>query len=170
MPRIEFIVLPLAIATAMVGCASQSGSVPASDPDPVVPCAARAAQSDTTPWREARGKGFTFCVPGDWRASGPYTWRGNGGQVTWGLGDGPRVPVTVRPMGSGRVSLPAPGVAWEATETIGGQTVRLMSMRSGSDYLTSATWTSALLSFSGSAQSARDAERQLEIYRTVRVR
>src|ERR1044072_5667328 len=44
-------------------------------------------------WRQVRGPGFTFCIPGAWRASkpaadslDPKSWRGPEGSVTWGTG------------------------------------------------------------------------------------
>jgi hypothetical protein len=162
------IVLQLAMVTAVAGCASQSSSAPAPEADTFVPCAVRAAQSDSVPWREVSGNGFTFCVPADWRASGPDTWRGGGGSVSWDP-RGTRIPVTVRRMDS-RAPSPSPAERRETTETIDGQSVRLTTFRSGTEYLTIAAWTSGLVNFSGRAGSQREAELHLEIYRTVRRR
>src|SRR5687768_15564305 len=177
MARIEMIVLQLALVAATASCANRSGSSPASEGEAqtVVPCAVPAARSDSVMWREVRGEGFTFCVPADWRPSGPNTWRGGGGIVTWGRSATARIPITVgrmdsdNPVTAGRAPVP-PSDGWEATERIGGESVRLRSMRMGAKYSTFAEWSSRLLHFSGTAASAREAERQLEIYRTVRTR
>ena len=54
-------------------------------------------------WRQVRGSGFTFCIPGSWRPSRQTSdsldaraWRGQEGSVTWGVGRPEATGPTVR--------------------------------------------------------------------------
>ena len=179
MPRTAVSVVQLAMVAVLWGCASQAGSASSADETAFVPCAVRAAApTDSVPWREVRGDGFTFCVPGDWRADGPDKWRGDGGTISLSGERGERIPITVSRMGSGRptrgvgagVPVVLPSDHRDTMETIGGELVRLTTFRSASKYGTMAEWTSGLVRFAGSAVSEKAAERHLEIYRTVRPR
>lgn len=80
---------------ALAVCLIAACSKPASNiaPVAVVACSEPGVGSTSLPWRQVRASGFTFCVPGDWRAAGASRsgsdanrWSGNGASLAWDLG------------------------------------------------------------------------------------
>lgn len=156
-------VLQLLVVTGLSGCASQprpSDAVPA---DPGAACEMSPATPDGATWREVKTDRFSFCVPAEWRSSGQRSWRGEGGTITWGLGE------RVAPYVVASVPGQMPSEMRESIETIGGARAELHIYRVGSTYRTSADWTAARVNFSGEARSYDVAQRHLAVYRTVRL-
>jgi hypothetical protein len=68
-------------------------SAPSTLPVAFTPCPVKGPGPVDSSWRRVRASGFTFCVPGSWRPSGPASdsldakaWRGDEGSLTWDLG------------------------------------------------------------------------------------
>jgi len=125
-------------------------------------------------WRQVVNEEFSFCVPSDWASSGSNGWRGDGGSIEWGYGE-PRLRTrsvtTVTRVGDLPSPPPSPpGHSTRTTETIGGVPVDLWIIDLGGEILTGAQWTMpSRIHMTGEASSRRQAERQLEIVRTVRM-
>ena len=152
--------LALATITTFAGCATNPTPSPAPAADALSDCAGRSAES--ADWRPVLAEGFAFCMPPDWRPGGRNVWNGDGGHVTWETQSEKRPFVVASVPGTGPADL------WERTERIGGASAKLRTRRVGSTYYTSAVWTSPRFSMTGEASSFSAAQRQLEIYRTVR--
>ena len=134
------------------------------------PCELRAAEAAS--WRLVQADGFTFCVPPAWQAAGARTWRGDGGEVTWGTGEYRPKPVGGPVIGPAAGEVP-PGPGREMRrfrETIGGAPARLWDNRFGSRRYTGAHWEVRRVYITGEAPAAatETAARQLATYRTVR--
>jgi len=83
----------LAPALCFVLTAACSRASPSTVPVALVPCRLTGVGPVDSSWRQVRGSGFTFCIPGTWRSSGlgsdsldPKSWSGREGSVTWGRG------------------------------------------------------------------------------------
>ena len=81
----------LAIVFAL--CVACTRAVPSTLPVAFMPCPISGVGPVDSSWRQVRGSGFTFCIPGSWQPSrqtsdslDARTWRGKEGSVTWGLG------------------------------------------------------------------------------------
>src|ERR1051325_11089424 len=79
----------LCLATLVACSQAPHGPVPVA----FTPCRLAGVGPVDSSWRQVRGSGFTFCIPGAWRASkpaadslDPKSWRGPEGSVTWGTG------------------------------------------------------------------------------------
>lgn len=156
-------VLQLLVVTGLAGCASQPRPSDAEQGDLGAACEMDPATPDGTTWHEVKTDRFSFCVPAEWRSNGQRSWRGEGGTITWRLGE--RVaPFEVVASVPGQ----RPSEMRESIETIGGARAELHIHRAGSTYRTSADWTAARVNFSGEARSYDAAQRHLAIYRTVR--
>jgi hypothetical protein len=88
--QLSMLLLGLALSLAPGTPASAQAS------GPVTPCAASGVSTVDSTWRQVRGSGFTFCVPGSWRARGhgrgdadAKDWTGEEGTITWGMGSPP---------------------------------------------------------------------------------
>jgi hypothetical protein len=144
------------------------GSAQAAEP---VPCTVPVASSPQEQWQQVSARGFTFCIPTSWRATGRNTFRGDGGWVRWGTGE-PRptevATVTVRvPAGSPLPTLP--GRHNRFPETIGGFVAELSDNEYEGTFYTGAQWqTPVRIYLQGQTTDLRGRDRQLEIYRTVR--
>jgi hypothetical protein len=73
-----------------------------------------------------------------------------------------------RPMGAGDADGRSSAPLFTTTETSGGLTLRMTITATDSGYVTRAEWGGRSLRMVGEASSRRDAELQLDIYRTVR--
>src|ERR1700730_3600167 len=74
-------------------CVACTHSVPSTVPVAFTPCPISGVAPVDSSWRQVRAAGFTFCVPGSWRANRQASdsldarlWRGKEGSVTWHLG------------------------------------------------------------------------------------
>lgn len=143
------------------------------------PCTAVVPGADLAGWKEVRATGFTFCVPANWRASGRArdgvdapTWRGGGGEVTWGTGVYRGVAVRTRVVTrrvAGGEPLQDPGSQVNRfSEVIGGRMAELHDNRFDGEHFTGATWNSPALFLRGKSRDAGSARIQLQVFRTVR--
>jgi hypothetical protein len=157
-----------------------SGPKPGEAPTPVAaeaaPCTVIPADA-ADPWREVKGKGFTFCVPATWRVAGSTEMRNpQGGSISWGESENrARVPFAVGKITSTGPVLPnAPPSDMlpqqeQFAEAIGGQVARLSVTKFNNNLTTSATWTSPFpLQLRGEGRVATGPDLHLKIYRTVR--
>ena len=87
----ELVALTL-VAAISAACGHPAQLVPLAQ----APCLVAGVGTADAPWRQVRGAGFTFCVPGDWTPSGSVRhgldanqWNGSGSSLTWDTG---RVP------------------------------------------------------------------------------
>ncbi len=158
------------------GCATTPGGVP-QDATPLPPCQATVAEQDGAEWLEVQAEGFTFCVPAAWRPVGSYrngvaprTWRGEGGKIEWGRGIRPRkVAGTTVAVADMPGALPAlPGEIRRFSEVISGSEALLWNNRFEHRHFTGVEWMAPDVYLQGEAPSARLAERQLAVYRSVR--
>lgn len=85
-------ILALIQALSVACSAAAMGQVP----EQARPCAVTGVGSVDSAWRQVRGAGFTFCVPGHWQARGhgksgldAKEWTGSDGLVRWSLGEPP---------------------------------------------------------------------------------
>jgi hypothetical protein len=153
-------------------------------------CNVEVVVAGDTPWRLVRAKGFTFCVPPDWKPSGkrsragvdPSLWRGEGGTMKWGAGKWleTQFTVTMMPVSSGggpRPSTneyPPPPTASSAeirrlSEITGGEVDQMLSGRRNNKYHTAVNWSApARVYLVGEASTRAVTDMYLEIYRTVR--
>jgi len=136
-----------------------------------VPCTVPVASAPQEQWQQVSARGFTFCIPSSWRATGRNTFRGDGGWVRWGTGE-PRptevATVTVSvPAGSPLPTLP--GRRHRFPETIGGYVAELWDNEYEGKFYTGAQWqTPDRIYLEGQTTDPGGRDRQLEIYRTVR--
>lgn len=158
------------MALAATGCAT-SAVVPAST---LPECRVSGAPAE---WRQVSAEGLTFCVPENWRSAGSRSWRGDGGRVRWEWGQRVRAvsSTVVVTRGSpptreqARAALPVSPVQ-RSTETVGGELVDLWISEVEGAYRTGADWqTGRTMYMTGEAVSLSEAERQLDIYRSVRL-
>jgi hypothetical protein len=144
----------------------------------VRPCTAVVTGADLAGWKEVRATGFTFCVPASWRPSGrarggvdARTWRGGGGEVTWGTGTF-RSTTTTTTMVTVRAGdpLPAPpaGQSNRFTEVIGGSVADLWDNRVDGKHYTGAKWARPSMYVAGESRDAGTSRIHLQVYRTVR--
>jgi len=109
----ELVALTL-VAAISAACGHPAQLVPLAQ----APCLVAGVGTADAPWRQVRGAGFTFCVPGDWTPSGSVRhgldanqWNGSGSSLTWDTG---RVPEGSRERVISRARLsrsPAPAPA-----------------------------------------------------------
>lgn len=148
------------------------------------PCQVEVPEGRQEEWQEVRAEGFTFCVPGDWRADGARGWQGRNGSVTWGTGDFRQraqvvtevVEVRVEPgmseremMRAAEEQLGSRGVRTRnLSETVDGKRAEMWQTTADGTYSTGARWEQPRVYLTGRAQNARAARLQLGIYRTVR--
>ena len=174
----------LALVPAL--CAAQA-------PTPT-PCTVQGVGSATTPWRQVRASGFTFCVPGDWRPGGGAResldapqWNGDGGSLTWNVAQSPamssacafeaRAQVVDR---SARGSNPAPARPPEIktserfthapTTSITVDGVRLMidQVECGGRWITTVLGTAPTVVINAVAATLQMAQLQLAVIHTIR--
>lgn len=168
---LSFLVVPL-------GAAAQE-SPPAGTGQEVRPCTAVVPGTDLTGWKEVRARGFTFCVPASWRSSGrarkgvdARTWRGGGGEVTWGLGDHRSTRVVTTTVVTVRAGDPLPeappGQVNRFTEVIGGSLAELWDNQFDGERYTGAKWARPSVHLAGESHDAGTSHIQLQVYRTVR--
>lgn len=163
--RISLLLLLAAFAVA----APDTGSAQAAQ---AVPCTVPVASaSPEEPWQQISAQGFTFCVPGSWRASGRNTFRGDGGRLRWGTGEHRSTEVRTVTVNVPAGSLPPtpPGRYNRFSEVIGGSVAELWDNELEGTFYTGAQWrTPVPIYLQGESTNPRARERQLEIYRTVR--
>lgn len=161
----------IGVALLCCGCATGSGSRSSAESFP--PCEVPTA--DAASWRQVNTGDLSFCVPAGWKPSGSHSWRGEGGSITWGYGvpKPRRVTVTtVVPADEPPASPPSfPGSTNQLRETIGGVSVDLWITEIGGKIFTGATWKEPQRVYmNGEAPSQMLARRQLDVFRTVRVK
>ena len=150
-----------------LGCASSQS---AGDAAPVAesggPCTASVPGADVSGWRQVAGRGFTVCLPPEWRADG-RGWRGESGRVEWAeIIEGQRRPYVAS--GSGMPSAPVIADRREFEETIGGEPARLWQSRFDEGYRVGVAWPRIRRAFTGEARDAGTVALIFTIYRTVR--
>lgn len=139
-----------------------------------VPCSVPVASSGQESWQQIAARGFTFCIPGSWRAVRNNTFRGDGGWVRWGTGqhrgrEVGTVVVTVPAEDVSRMTPSLPGRFNHFPETIGGFVAELSDSEVEGRFYTGAQWqTPERVYLEGESTDARVRTLQLEIYRTVR--
>ncbi len=140
---------------------------PAQTVEPVAnACTVPGVASASRPWRQVRGDGFTFCVPGNWiPADGRPTdvaraWRGGLSTIEW---------VPGRSGGCSTNEPPLNQLIPPERVVIEGARVELTSCARGSFYTTSASWRDAGFSFVGMAGALGGVDEHFAIYRTVRL-
>jgi hypothetical protein len=163
-------ILPASTLLTLAACAAGStsddrGTIP--QEDVVIPCTSAAVADDAVRWREVRGEGFTFCVPGTWHQAGPRRWQGEGGSITWGTGEPrQRLPFVVRD--DPDPTAPA-GATRRLSEVIGGRPAELWHRTSRGRHETGAQFRGpGSFHLTGESASVAGAEAQLRAYRTVR--
>lgn len=179
-----------ALALAGIAAAACARRSPAPTPATVISCAVPGFGSPERPWRAARGAGFTYCVPADWRPSrsakrgvDANTWYGDGGSVAWQVGQVPPV-VVVRNRIGGSIP-PVPGLREQVESRLPGCrepdiSVEVIDERQASvtslvcqgqdqgRFQTIVVWEWPVLRFRAEANRASTAELQRLVYRTVR--
>jgi hypothetical protein len=138
---------------------------------PTVPCTVHVTSAPEEPWQQVSARGFTFCVPASWRATGRNTFRGDGGWVRWGTGEyRPTEIATVTvmaPAGSPPPTLP--GRRNRFPEEIGGSVAEIWDNEFEGTFYTGAEWrTPERIYLMGQTTDLQGRNRQLEVYRTVR--
>lgn len=168
-PEILRFAARFALLLVLWGCAANSTSrIPGAS---LPPCSVPTPAEED--WRLVVSEEISFCVPADWMSSGSNGWRGDGGSIAWGYGE-PRMRTrsvtTVTRVGDPPSPPPPPGHSSRVTETIGGVSVDLWIIDLGGEILTGAQWTvPRRIHMTGEASSQRQAERQLDVYRTARI-
>jgi len=84
-------------------CVACARSIPSPLPVVFTPCPISGVGPVDSSWRQVRGSGFIFCIPGSWRPSQPASdsldaraWSGKEGSVRWNLGRPESIGSTVR--------------------------------------------------------------------------
>jgi hypothetical protein len=154
----------------IAGCARQPQLNAASSVTPT-PCDAdRAPAESETQWMLAKGDGFTYCVPSDWKPIGPRAtrWTSNTVDVSWGEASafGGRAPFVVPTRGQTGARFGSRVV----TETIDGKSVRLeiTDGAESSSWMAAASWLEPSLRFQATARSASASRDVLAVIRSVR--
>ena len=146
-------------------------SVTAFAPAPAAPCTAVVPQVDVSSWQLVESRGFTLCVPSDWRGGG-NTRRKGGSSVSWGTGTAPRSRLAVSGMAVvTRMPPPAPAPGSEArrfNEDVGGRSVTLYRNHSDGKYSIGAQWDSPGVWIEGESPDLDVADLILNVARTVR--
>jgi hypothetical protein len=165
--RIETVLLIL-----MAGCASASQqpleSATALQEDG--PCLVRLDHVDTSEWQQVAGSGFVFCVPAEWRQSGPHRWAGRDAGVSWRSG---RLAAFTSDVEADEVIAPAPaayGKREHFTESIGGVLVRMWRTEVNTRNVVGGQWVDRVtmhMAVSGTHPAAVD--RHVDVLRTVRI-
>jgi hypothetical protein len=161
----------IGLAVFCWGCATGSGSRFLAESLP--PCGVPTAGPAN--WRQVISGDLSFCVPADWKPSGSHGWRGDGGSITWGYGapKARRVSVTTVVPADGLPGSPPPfpGNTNRLSETIGGVAVDLWITEVGGKIFTGAQWKEPQrLYMTGEASSQVQAQRQLNVFRTARLK
>ncbi len=147
-------------------------------------CAAP-APSAAASWQLVAARGFTFCVPTDWEATGARSWRTAGGTMHWGTGTPARHPVV---SGVIEMRVPAGGpppssaeledaaraqVAQRCSnrrfsESVGGRPAALFDTECDGVHYTGSQWTAPAVYFQGEAENDATAVVELQVYRSAR--
>lgn len=133
------------------------------------PCAVAVEGADIRDWRTVDARGFTFCVPADWRSRG-NSWRRGSASIEWGVGE-PRPRAIQKTVASESMlpSGPPPNSDIRRfSETIGGREAELWENRFGTSYYTGAKFSRPKVYLVGGASDRGAANLEIEIYRTVR--
>jgi hypothetical protein len=141
-------------------------------------CRVEGVGSGTSPWRQVRGAGFTYCVPPDWQPEGkptatvdPTSWSGLGGRITWGFGPAPVIEgsvVVAMPVNEVNSLQPPCPQPWRADEAIGGRSARLSDFECLGTHNTTALFYQPTMYFQGTARNAATAQVELAVFRSVR--
>jgi len=133
------------------------------------PCRATVEGTDVSTWREVAANEFTFCVPAEWRV-GERDARHGSATLTWGSGAPPH-----ETLGKSTGPVAGPAVSRSTldlrqfSEEIGGRRAQLFRNRYGDDtYRSGASWDTPAVWLNGASRTAREADMQITIYRTVR--
>ena len=179
MRRITRLALTAVASVGLLACRSAPRAASSSTDGQ---CRAEVENADLRGWREVRGAGFTYCVPGNWETSGRIAHRG-ANRVEWNVGM-PIRPQDARPLGTAEVIN-----AYDNTVRVRGNPAKSLLVREPIDgrpvdlyreptyvpttqgaamFMTGAQWLGPTIHFVGQAAELPATEVQFTIYRTVR--
>jgi hypothetical protein len=134
----------------------------------IEPCPVVLEGVDMTDWQLVEAKGFTFCVPANWKVSGSRA-RFSGGNIQWKNGRAPDSRVAFR---VGEQASPEAMAALVPkrtfSEIVNGTTAEFWTQSSNGTFNSGATWTAPAMYFTGTANGDAMIALQLNVYRTVR--